>query len=252
VKNFDRTNVGGSRSRFETTQWAEMRAFAGLDESQRRVVLDGLIDKYWKPVYCYLRRKGYDNERAKDLTQGFFHEIVMGCRLIEKADESKGRFRTFLLTALNRYVVSTHRHQTAGKRRPAGGVAALHETAETTLSRASEDMGPDEAFTYTWAIELLQEVLAELKEQCRHDGKEVHWHLFQARVLDPILGRQEPPALSQLCEQFNVASPVKAENMIVTVKRRFQAAMRSRVREYVASDGDVEQEICDLMTILSR
>jgi RNA polymerase sigma-70 factor (ECF subfamily) len=230
----------------------EIRALAGLSENERREVLNGLIERYWKPVYCYLRRHGYGNDSAKDLTQGFFHEIVMGRRLIERADESQGRFRTFLLTALDRYVISVHRRQTAAKRRPAEGIVSLDETQETILSTVAKDMKPDEAFAYAWAIDLLGNVLKELEEHCLCDGKEIHWKLFNARVLEPIISGGEPPALSELCEQLGVATPVKAENMIVTVRRRFQAAMRSHVREYVSSDEEAEQEIRDLMTILSR
>jgi len=251
VRNSDRTNLGGSRSTFQTTQWLELRALAGLDEDQRREVLNGLIGRYWKPVYCYLRRKGYDNESAKDLTQGFFHEIVMGRHLIERADEAKGRFRTFLLTALDRYVISVHRRQTAAKRSPAAGMIPLDETQEAILSTAAKGMRPDEAFTYAWAVQLVQEVLTELQERCSRDGKDIHWELFQARVVDPIITAREPVPLSQLCARLGIATPVKAENMIVTVKRRFQTAMKHRVREYVASDEQVEQEIRDLMAILS-
>ncbi len=252
MRHSDRTNIGGSRSRFETTQWLEIRALAGLGEDQRREILNGLIERYWKPVYCYLRRQGCDNEKAKDLTQGFFHEIVMGRHLIEQADEAKGRFRTLLLTALDRYVIGVHRRQIAAKRRPTGGTISLDETQETVLSTAAKAMKPDEAFTYAWAVQLLQDVLAELSQRCARDGKEVHWELFNARVLVPIITGREPAVLSELCTRFGIDTPVKAENMIVTVKRRFQAAMKQRVREYVSCDEDVEQEIRDLMEILSR
>lgn len=252
MSNFDRTSIGGWQSRFQTTQWLEMRALAGLDDRQRRELLNGLISRYWKPVYCYLRRKGHDNERAKDLTQSFFHEIVMGRRLIEQADEAKGRFRTFLLTALDRYVISVHRYRTAAKRSPTQGTIPLDDDVEATLSVAAKSMEPDDAFTYVWAVQLLEDTVAELRERCAHDGKDVHWQLFRARVLDPIIAGCQAVPLSELCTQFDIATPVKAENMIVTVKRRFQTAMKDRVREYVASDEEVEQEIRDLMAILSR
>ena len=69
-------------------------------------------------MYCYLRRKNYDNERAKDLTQGFFHEVVLNRALIERADQAKGRFRSFLLHALNEYLIDEQRKETAQKRIP--------------------------------------------------------------------------------------------------------------------------------------
>ena len=252
MRNSDRTKMGGARSTFQTTQWLEIRELAKLDPDQQRTVLDGLMTKYWKPVYCYLRRKGYDNEAAKDLTQGFFYDIVIGRRLIEQADAAKGRFRTFLLTVLDRYVISMHRRQAAAKRRPAQGVMSLEGADESALPVVAREMQPDEAFTYAWAVELLQEVLADLKDKCVRDGKKVHWELFASRVLDPIITGREAPALAQLCAQFGVTTPVKAENMIVTVKRRFQAALKNRVRQEVDSEEEMERELQDIMRILSR
>ncbi len=253
MKGSDRTNIGGPQSTFALTQWTQMHAFAGLSPDQQKVVLNELVGRYWKPVYCYLRRKGYGNEEAKDLTQGFFHEIVMGRRLIEQADQSKGRFRTFLLTALDRYVISIHRHETASKRSPAQAMIPLDLDDEAdTVPVAARDMGPDAAFTYAWALELLQEVLAEVERRCIQDGKEIHWRLFYLHVVEPILACQEAPPLEQLCEQLGVPMPNKAASKIFTVKRRFREAMNDLVSQYVTSHEDVEQEIRDLMEILSR
>ena len=243
--------MGGPRSTFEATRWSEMHALRGLSPEERKAALDELVGRYWKPVYCYLRRKGCDNEQAKDLTQGFFQEIVLGNRLVEQADEAKGRFRTFLLTALDRYVISVHRKQTAARRNPVAGMNSLDEMREETLPIVAKDMKPDEAFTYVWALQLLGNVLTNVREQCAQDGMGVHWKLFEVRVLDPIISGAEPVPLSELCRRLGVATPVKAENMIVTVRRRFQTAMRNRVREYVISDEEVELEIHDLMAILS-
>ena len=169
--------MGGTQSTFRTTQWSEIRAFAQLNQKQQKAVLTGLAVKYWKPVYCYLRRNGYDNEQAKDLTQGFFDEVVLGRQLIERADAARGRFRTFLLTALDRYVVSIHRHQAAAKRRPREGVISLEGVQEATLSIAAKDMRPDEAFTHAWAVEFLQEVLVDLQARYVQDGRETRDHL---------------------------------------------------------------------------
>jgi len=251
MKGSDRTKIGGSRSTFLVTQWSQINAFAGLNPDQQQAVLTDLVAAYWKPVYCYLRRKGYGNEDAKDLTQGFFHEVVMGRHLIEQADETRGRFRTLLLTALDRYVISVHRQQTASKRRPAIAVS-LPDDAADALSVVATDMGPQEAFVYAWACDLIREVLADVQHRCTQDDKQVHWQLFYLRVVEPLFTGRPALPLGQLCEKFDVPTTVKAENMIVTVRRRFQTAMKDRVRQYVSSDNEVDQEIRDLMEILSR
>jgi len=199
-----------------------------------------------------LRHKGYANEAAKDLTQGFFEEIVVGRKLFERADRTKGRFRTLLLTALNHYIASAYRHGAAKRRRPKGGVLSLDDFDESSLSVTAKTMKPDDAFTYVWASVLLQDVLAEVEHRCLRDDKKLHWQLFYARIPGPIMDGAEPESLVELCKRLRIQSEAKAANMIVTVKRRFQAAIKDRVRRYVNSDEEVEQEIRDLMKILSK
>jgi len=248
----NRTSIGGSKSKFRTTHWSEIRNAKTNNEAQCRTIINVLIEKYWKPVYCYLRQKGYDNEAAKDLTQGFFLEIVLKKCLVQRADETKGRFRTFLLTALEHYVTSVHRTNVAGKRYPKDGITSLGDFDEASVSWAAKDQKPEELFTYVWASVLMDDVLAEVKDGCFRDGKGVHWEIFNARVLDPIITGAEPCPVSELCKRLRVGNKAQVSNMIVTVKRRFQVAMSCRVRQYVGSEKEVEQEIRDLMKILSR
>ena len=87
----DWTDIGGLRKSFFTTHWSLVEKVK--QQGDRDMALIGLLlERYWKPVYCYLRRKGYDNEQAKDLTQGFFHEVVLDRHLVERADPAKGSF----------------------------------------------------------------------------------------------------------------------------------------------------------------
>ena len=70
---------GGARQRFLTTQWSLIENIKS-GEDQDKLLIGFLLEEYWKPVYCYLRRTGHDNEQAKDLTQAFFHEVVLNTR----------------------------------------------------------------------------------------------------------------------------------------------------------------------------
>ena len=89
----DETHMGGSGSSFDTTRWTQILLAGGTPSAEGRMAMNVVVADYWKPVYSYLRRKGYPNERAKDLTQGFFAQVVLGRRLISRADPAKGRFR---------------------------------------------------------------------------------------------------------------------------------------------------------------
>lgn len=246
------TTIGGSKSGFQTTRWSEIRNAKTHDEARRRLIVGNLMKRYWKPVYCYLRRKGFNNEHAKDLTQGFFHEIVLGRELIKQADQTKGRFRTFLLTALDRYVISVHRTESAKKRIQMDSIVRLETIDLPNFSIAQSEVGPEQVFHYAWATNLLDQVLAEVKDECYSTRKATHWQVFHAKVVAPIVDSTQTPSLSAICKKYGVESESRASNMIVTVKRRFRAVLERCLRQYMQSDSDVEDEFNDLLEILSK
>jgi len=248
----DRTSLGGPNEVFQTTQWTEIIGLRTDNEGLRREILNRIISKYWKPVYCYLRRKGYDNEEAKDLTQGFVYEILLGRDLVDKADRAKGRFRTYLLTALSRYATSAHRAATAEKKMPRQGLVRLDEFETACLPGPASGCTPEDAFNYAWASALLDQVLDEVRKGYDTAGKTVYWEVFAARVVGPILDGTPLPPLSELCARHGIADESTASNMIITVKRRFRAVLHQRVRPFVDSETEVEAEIRDLMSTLSR
>ena len=83
----EQTDMGGIQEAFLITHWSLVEHIQS-DNNKDRVLIGLLINKYWKPIYCYLRHKGYINEDAKDLTQGFFHEVVLNKDLVGRVDQS--------------------------------------------------------------------------------------------------------------------------------------------------------------------
>lgn len=248
----DQTTMGGDRSRFTTTHWSIVLEVSTLDERRRQQVLEYLSLRYWKPVYCYLRRKGHDDQSAKDLTQGFFQELVFEKDIVRRADPDRGRFRTFLLTALDHYVVSVNRAAKRQKRHPGRELQQLACCDDYTAALRSQEMEPHDFFTYVWAASLLDDVLAEVEHGCLRDGKGLHWELFRLRVLEPISSGTRPPSFRELCERFDVRSELSASNMIVTVKRRFRAVLEHYLKEQVDSGVDVQEEIGSILAILGK
>ena len=244
--------MGGSSERFHTTCWTRIRSLKSLEQADRQQVAEDLIQQYWKPVYCYLRHKGHPNETAKDLTQDFFISVVLGRNLMEQADQHRGRFRTFLLTALDRYVIDIHRKQTAGKRAPIScqNHPELSECLDLPID--TNRAGPEHAFHYAWAASLLDEVLKDLERTCLAGDKATHWQVFRARVLDPIMTGRAPANLETLCQQYHIESQVRASNMIITIKRRFRAMLEDRLRQSLDTDTDLEQELHEMIEILSN
>jgi len=252
MKHDDMTDMGGVGEAFLTTHWSIIENVSSSDDDKNRALIGLLLDRYWKPVYCYLRRKGHDNEQAKDLTQGFFHEVVLGRGLIQKADQSKGRFRSFVLIALNRYLITARTGQAAQKRIPKSKLVPLDVVDAPELRQAAPELTPEDSFNYAWVSALLEQVLAEVEAKCHEDGKTVHWHVFHDRVLDPIMDRTEPPSMKEICRKYAVESEAKASNMMVTVKRRFQTALRNHLRSLVVSEEQVDEELAEVMRFLPK
>jgi hypothetical protein len=204
---------------------------------------ESLLDHYWKPVYCYLRRKGHTNEQSKDLTQGFFHEVVLERHLAEKADPEKGRFRSFLLMALNRYLANVRKHDERQRRTPSGKLVPLDVVEPPELSQLAAQSDPEDCFNYAWVSTLLERVLEEVEGNCHREGKIVHWHLFHDRVLAPITDRTDSVPLAEICSRYGIEDEAKASNMIVTVKRRFQRLLKENLRKSVMSDALLADEL---------
>jgi RNA polymerase sigma-70 factor (ECF subfamily) len=252
MRHADYTDMGGVGQAFLTTHWSLIEGLQASEDDRNRALVDLLLARYWKPVYCYLRRRGHPNEEAKDLTQGFFYEVVLGRNLIQKADQTKGRFRSFLLTALNRYVINVQQEQAARKRRPGGGFVPMDLAEMTDVPHAMTTLTPEDAFTYAWVSALLEQVLQDVQSGCEEEGKGVHWQVFHDRVLRPVMEGGEAPPLESLCREHDIPDAAQASNMIVTVKRRFQTALAQRLRDSVMSDEEAEAEFQEIKRFLPR
>jgi len=246
------TSLGRGNGQFPTTHWSVIREARPSSEAQCRQLIGDLLQHYWKPVYCYLRRKGHGNEQAKDLTQGFFHEVVLSRHLIQRADAHKGRFRTYLLTALQRYVANVHRDQTARKRIPAAKLIPLDDAVLNEVPSAAEDLSCEETFNYAWVTNLLDRLLKEVEADCRQRGMDLHWILFYERVIRPVIEDSDPPPLPRLCASHGIEEPTRASNMIFAVKRRFRTKLKDYLRQSVTGAGHEHQEMMELTRFLAR
>ena len=243
--------MGGHADRIQETRWSQLLLAREGDTGQRQAAMGAITEQYWKPVYCFLRRKGFDNETAKDLTQGFFTDVILGRRLVEKADPGRGRFRSLLLTAASNYVNDYRRKQVAASRNPEKGLVSLEGLDAARFVESSETETPEATYHRNWASALLSEVLREVEDSCRRAGQTTHWEVFRGRVFLPIADGSKPEPYAKLCARLHIESADRATTMNVTVKRKFETALRRHVRQLVDSDEQVDDEIRDLMNILS-
>ena len=243
--------MGGLGESFLTTHWSLIDGIQTHQDKDRSLI-NLLLERYWKPVYCYLRRKGYQNEEAKDLTQGFFHEIVLNRRLIDRADASKGRFRSFLLCALDQYLIDRRRRESTRNCIPKEKLIPFDITDPPELPRIILECSPEECFAYTWKSELLERTLAQVQADCEQQGLEMHWRIFRDKVLDPTLNNKESEPMKTIAARYGITSESTAFNMLLTVKRRFKATLRTHLRITVLSDADIDDEWQEMLNFFEK
>ena len=188
-----------------------------------------LLERYWLPMFTHLRSKGVGAEKAEDLIQDFVIEII-NRDLLSIADPKKGKLRTLLLTSLDRFAISQHRRATAAKRSP-GKIASLDAIA--TDKTTSGDMTPSHAFDRAWGLDLLSQSLANMRRECDERDEAARWHVFEHRVLGPLLNDVKAPSFRDLAEELGLPNEKTAMNRLITAKRQFARHLREAVRGYV-------------------
>jgi len=248
----DSTQIGGPVRNFPTTQWNLIQALRSCAPEIKNQILDGLIARYWKPVYYFVRSQDHDNESAKDLVQGFFESCVERDSLAQ-ADESRGRFRTFLLTSLTNYMRNVHRDGNAQKRRPTGGIVSLDELidAEDRSFEPPTNETPEHIFSRAWAQDLVHRVLRALEDECAVTGKEDHFALFRARIIEPALEGTKAPSLAELAPRFGITEK-QAANYVLTARRAYQRLLRDEISTYALSEEDAAEEIHNVFNMLEH
>jgi len=238
---------GGGR--FPTTHWS-LVARAGQDATEaKRQALGELLVRYLSALRAHLvYGKRLAPEDADDLLQEFVAAKILEKELIGRADAQLGKFRTFLLTALDRFLIDRLREQAARKRSPAGdGLRALGDLADQLQAQQHCD-----AFDLAWAHNVIEETVRRMRTECETLNRTDVWGVFECRLLGPILNGAEPVEYDELVGRFNLQSPSQASNLLITAKRMFARLMHSVVGEYALGSAEIESEIGDLMEILGR
>jgi RNA polymerase sigma factor (sigma-70 family) len=233
-------------SRFQTTEWSLVLAAGQGESTSAERALSRLCALYWQPVFAFVRRKGHPPEDARDLTQGFF------ARLIEKgdlgdADRSRGRFRTFLLTACQHYLANEYDRAKAAKR--GGGrtpVPIDAAVAERRYERAlGHDETPERVYDRQWCLTLLESVFETLRDEYAASGRA---ELFD-RLKDFVTADEDAGTHADAAKALGAtAGAVKVA--VHRLRRRFREELLKRVADTLGPGQDVEDEIRFLLATL--
>jgi RNA polymerase sigma-70 factor (ECF subfamily) len=232
---------------FPATQWSMILQAGGPSSPPTRAALEKLCEAYWPPLYAFLRRNGSDPHEAKDFVQGFLARLLERNDL-ESVTPERGRFRSYLLAGLRNYLISDARRMGALKR---GGTAPFLslETADAEGGYAGMALGelsPDEAFDRRWAETVLERAVEALRQEHAAKGK---GEVFD--VLRPALAGDAPSSHAQWARQLGMT-----QGAVTVAVHRLRGRLRELVRLDVAQTVDspaaVEEEMRNLLAILSR
>jgi len=235
--------------RFPTTRWSLVARAGQNDTEARREALEQILVRYLPALRAHLTcGKGLAPDRADDLLQEFVARKILDKDLIAGAEQDLGKFRTFLLTALNRFMINQFRDERAKKRAPCDGVV-LGVSDPTWL--AQTEASPSVAFDVAWARSIVTEAVRRMRAECQGSNRMDLWGVFECRVLGPALEGSDPVDYEQLARRFGFQSPTQASNVLVTAKRMYARTLRLVVGEYARSSGEIESEIGELREILA-
>jgi DNA-directed RNA polymerase specialized sigma24 family protein len=232
---------------FPVTPWTLVGQAGAVGKEARRQALGRLIQQYMPALRAHLVfRKRVRGSDADDLLQNFVADKVVEQQLVSLADRQRGKFRTFLLTALDRYATSQHRKETARKRSPEKG----SPTDIDAVTEPAAPSAPAAAFETEWARQVLDQAITAMQNECAQSGRPELWALFDGRVLCVARG-EEPASFDELARHTSKLSPVQISNLLVTAKRMFARQLRQVIGQY-ALESQIEEELADLRSIVSK
>jgi RNA polymerase sigma-70 factor (ECF subfamily) len=236
---------------FPPTHWSAIGRAGQADTPEGLAAMDALIHRYYPALEAHLvYRHGQSPEAARDILQDFAAEKLLRKNLFAKADQRRGLFRTFLLSALNHFYLNRLRAEQARRRTPVNGLVSIEELEG--FDPAQVNRGGNAAYDEAWALRVMETTLERMREECRLAERTDIFAVFEGRMLKPLLDAQPPVEFEVLVAEFGYESVAQASNVLVTAKRMFARLLSGVVAEYVASEEDVAEEIESLKIILSQ
>jgi RNA polymerase sigma factor (sigma-70 family) len=236
---------GGQPREFVTTRWSLILSAANLgsNEQKAREALAQLCQTYWRPIFSFVRARGYSVEDAQDLTQDFFVAILEK-NWLQHADRKRGRFRSLLLRSLQNFLINAAEKTHACKR--GGDVEFISwddwmAEAQSQLSipiQALDSLPPERIFDLTWATTVVEHAFQRLREECESRGK--LW-LFQA-LNRHLTDERDDVSYANLSAELGVAETV-VKKQLHNMRQRYRCLLRDEVSQTVEDPADVDDEI---------
>ena len=240
-------NDGGFRAggRFDATRWS----LIGRAQEGSETALNDLLKTYRGPLIEYVRSRIGNPHDAEDLVHEFIAAKVVGRDFLGNVAAGKGRFRTFLLKAIQNYLVDDHRGRHAAKRIPEGLIQSTGEEDEggqPVTELISEDPAPDAEFDRQWVAALVGAAREALRRECeRADRLEilnaVEAHLFQS---------EDSPPLGEIARRLGIEEGA-IRVAVHRLRKRLRSLIIAEVRDTVSNPEDFKDEYAYLISLFA-
>jgi RNA polymerase sigma-70 factor (ECF subfamily) len=238
------------RAAFPTTRFTLIRAARDGTGIVAHEALSSLCHAYWYPIYAYVRRLGHSPEEAEDLTQGFFTRVLEK-HYLRDFDRDRGRFRTFLLTALKHFIANerdaAHALKRGGGRTPLSLDDVLANAEQRYSLEPRTDSTPDRIFERQWALAVLARVQDLLQAEAGRDGKTVQFE----RLKGLMVGEEIEVSYRTLAVELDTTEGA-LKVAVHRWRQRFREILREEISRTVADPRDVGSELRDLMAAIRQ
>lgn len=224
-----------SSTNFPDTHWTLIKTVGQSDES-----LQTWCRGYWHPIRSYIQAQGFNEEMAGDLTQRFFERILSKDREAMLPQKLAGAFRAYLKRSVKNFLTDVWRTEHAQKR---GNGVVAQEFQDEWME--GESVAPDTIFERAWVLTLMQRALDALEAEMTRAGKE---ELFSA--LASCLDGKEPEGQAAVAERLGMNSG-HLRVSLHRMRQRYRTLIEQELRETVSSQGEMEEEIRNLLTVWS-
>jgi RNA polymerase sigma factor (sigma-70 family) len=234
--------------RFPSTQLSLVRIAGRGSSDESRQALATLCRLYWYPLYAFVRREGHSPDEAQDLTQAFFTRLLEK-RYLKDYEQSRGRFRSFLLASLKHFL-SNERDRASAQKRGGGATAlpldAVIQSGERRYSlEPLSDLTPDKIFERQWALTVLDHVISRLQAEFDQSGKG-----SQFERMKPLLAGDETRIpYAELASELNTTEGA-LKTAIHRLRRRYREVLRDEIAQTVVHPDEVQAEIRYLVSVL--
>jgi len=235
-----------ARYEFTTTHWSVVLQAGQGDSPQADEALQALCRSYWYPLYAYTRRTGHGPHDAQDLTQAFFARLLQK-NYLRVADRNRGRFRTFLLTSLKRFLINEWKE--ANRQKRGSGQPAISWDEALAESRFAVEPAtgqpPDSLYDRGWAATLLDRAVAALRAEFEQAGKLAHFD----RLKLYILGEKQSPPYAELAVALGMTEGA-VRVALHRLSKRYGELLRAEVAQTVSTPAEVNEELRYLVSVI--